>query len=179
MILQELKNLRFRPLRSIKRSEWLKTGSWIAAIGFVLWIGLFVLPVMPVKDISMLPTITPGSWVWIWPTTRWWSPEKGEIVITSLPASVISYLKTSPKYRARFKNKPPQLILLKRVQGVPGERVRWQGKALTLGPGQYWVEGDNKSKSVDSRAPFFGPIPADDILGRAYLIWKSGANSHG
>ncbi|MBC8120421.1 MAG: S26 family signal peptidase [Gemmatimonadaceae bacterium] len=179
MIIEELKSVRIRPLGSVKPSEWLKAGLWIVSSGFVLWAGLFVVPVMSVKDVSMLPSVTPGSLVWIWPTTRWLLPQKGEVVITGLPTSVVSHLKKSPKYRAKFKDHPPEMVLLKRVQGVPGDRVKWQGKTITLGSDQYWVEGDNKRKSVDSRASFFGPVPASDILGRAYLLWKSGDNSHG
>jgi signal peptidase I len=86
--------------------------------------------------------------------------------------------------------------LVKRVIGLPGEtiestpdgRILIDGKALSepylphgtaLGPpvakqvvppGRYFVMGDNRSDSTDSR--FFGPIARSQILGRAFiLIW--------
>jgi type IV secretory pathway protease TraF len=178
--MESSKNYRFgfRPLHTIKVHEYLSAMVGVAVSGFVIWAGLFVLPVMWVKDASMQPTIPPGSLVWILPTIKIWAPQKGEIVITALPQSVISYLQSSPKYRARFKEKSPEIVLLKRIAAVPGERVSWQGKSIVLGPTQYWVEGDNKGKSIDSRSKFFGPIPQSDILGRAYLVWKSGETSH-
>jgi signal peptidase I len=45
--------------------------------------------------------------------------------------------------------------------------------ALELGPGEYFVVGDNRSASTDSR--FFGPVDIDHILGKIslrYWPWK-------
>jgi signal peptidase I len=38
---------------------------------------------------------------------------------------------------------------------------------VTLGPNEYFVMGDNRGNSLDSRS--FGPIPADQIVGRVAL----------
>lgn len=37
-------------------------------------------------------------------------------------------------------------------------------------PGQLWVMGDSRNYSVDSRAPGQGPVPVDDVIGRARWI---------
>lgn len=43
----------------------------------------------------------------------------------------------------------------------------------TLGPDQYFMMGDNRASSSDSR--FFGPVPEDLVVGRAFLrIWPLG-----
>lgn len=42
-------------------------------------------------------------------------------------------------------------------------------RPLTLAPGQYLVLGDNTARSNDSR--FWGPLPEDNVLGRAVLIY--------
>ncbi len=87
----------------------------------------------------------------------------------------------------------PGTPLIKRVIGVPGDTIRiangvvWvngqrldepyvQGAATTcstfcgpleLGPDMYYVMGDNRPDSLDSRT--FGPISGDDIIGRVVL----------
>ena len=45
-------------------------------------------------------------------------------------------------------------------------------EAVTLGEDEYFVLGDNRNNSADSREPSVGNIQKKDILGRAWLrIW--------
>lgn len=88
---------------------------------------------------------------------------------------------------------------IKRIIGMPGEKVRidsdgviyindkevteFYGKEIiadpgiardeiTLGHDEYFVMGDNRNNSTDSRNPSVGNIRKKDILGRAWLrIW--------
>lgn len=88
---------------------------------------------------------------------------------------------------------------IKRIIGMPGETVRidsdgviyindkelteFYGKEviddpgiarneITLGKDEYFVMGDNRNNSTDSRDPSVGNIRKKDILGRAWLrIW--------
>ena len=89
---------------------------------------------------------------------------------------------------------PSDRDFIKRVVGLPGDTINCQGGKLvrngqpvvepyldpgtetqsctrtTVGPGELFVMGDNRSNSQDSRA--FGPIEEDDVVGRAFVrIW--------
>ncbi len=96
----------------------------------------------------------------------------------------------------------PDTYYIKRIIGLPGERVRIDedgnifingellvesygreviqnpGLALqeiTLADDEYFVMGDNRNDSADSRMEMVGNIKRDDILGRAWLrIWPLG-----
>ena len=88
---------------------------------------------------------------------------------------------------------------IKRIIGMPGEKIRIDSEGviyvngevlneyygreviadpgvtkgeITLGKDEYFVMGDNRNNSTDSRDPVVGNIHRDDILGRAWLrIW--------
>ncbi len=56
------------------------------------------------------------------------------------------------------------MLLVKRVVAGPGDIVNHWGKPITLGVNEYYVLGDNRENSRDSRS--FGPIDGADITGR-------------
>ena len=102
--------------------------------------------------------------------------------------------------------RPPEYDLrcdIKRVVGMPGEHVRIdqsnavfiddvlapelyldagnQGPATwalqwICGENEYFVMGDNRSDSLDSRR--YGPVPIRSILGTVWLIWPPGSLRH-
>ncbi len=53
--------------------------------------------------------------------------------------------------------------MVKRVVGLPGERVPLIGRVGPLGPGEYLVVGDHLAGSTDGRA--FGPVSREEVAG--------------
>jgi signal peptidase I len=98
---------------------------------------------MLVRGGSMRPTLVPGQRIAVGPPRR--PLRRGAVVVVRRPGD--------------------GLELVKRVVGLPGERVTLDGQApdLVLGPDEYLVLGDHRDASTDSRA--FGPVGWERIVG--------------
>ncbi|CAD5322472.1 unnamed protein product [Arabidopsis thaliana] len=57
---------------------------------------------------------------------------------------------------------------IKRIVGMPGEWISSSRDVIRVPEGHCWVEGDNKTSSLDSRT--FGPIPLGLIQGRVTCV---------
>jgi type IV secretory pathway protease TraF len=162
-------------LRNAPWRKWAKKAAIVSTVGFGVLFGAFLYaPIIDVHDTSMGATIPPGSRVLMIRSVEWWPPKRGEIVITKFPPRLLSYLQTSKAYRKKYGDKAPPFTLLKRVVGVPGDKEEWNGQWITLGVDEYWLEGDNREKSIDSRFAHFGSVKREQLVGRAYLILKGG-----
>lgn len=93
-----------------------------------------------VKGASMEPTLHDGELHLI---SRWTQPAVGDIVVLEDPDA--------------------DKLLIKRITAGEGDFVSYYQGERVLGPEEYFVEGDNRDCSVDSR--YFGPITRDAIVG--------------
>jgi len=154
----------------------------IIALGAVFVVRQFLVQPFLVSGASMSPNFSSGDYLMVDELTyRIRPPERGEVVVFRYPND-------------------PSTFFIKRVIGLPGERVTvsdgkvviynteeksglelkerylpadlsTQGSAdVTLGPGEYFVMGDNRPYSFDSRS--WGLLPATDIVGLARIrLW--------
>ncbi len=137
----------------------------------------FVLMAVEIKGTSMTPTLLDGQrYILFRCPYLWREPRQGEIVvikdpqdhdlsvkrIVALPNDLVE-IRTNGVYVNNAKLSEPYLTsIASRASG--SEPV----KAMRLGPDGYFVLGDNRSRSADSR--LYGPVPRKFILG---LITKS------
>jgi signal peptidase I len=133
------------------------------------------------KGASMAPTLPAcnGRTLAEGFTYHFRDPHRGEIVVIHARGQLGGPITPDPHAR--------DLNLTKRAIGVPGDtlvgrngRVFVNGRkaddfptapfpAIHLGPKQYYVLGDNRSESQDSRD--FGPVPRAAIFARLILIY--------
>jgi len=108
-----------------------------------------------------------------------------------------------PAYGEIIVFKKDEILLEKRVAAVPGDTIEGRNDVIylngnavsepyvqhigirqgydflrnfgptTLKKGEYFVLGDNRDVSLDSRDPDYGPIPLDTIVGRPLFILSS------
>lgn len=102
-----------------------------------------------VEGRSMLRAYGPGDHVLVESLTyRLRRPRVGEVVVLRRPGGAARRV-------------------LKRVVAGPGTRVSVWGEDRVLGPGEWFVLGDNLDESTDSRE--WGPVGTKDIVARVWL----------
>jgi len=103
----------------------------------------------------MAPTIAPGDWLLVDPTTVRW-PRRGSIVVFHEPDS--------------------DLLAIKRVAAGPGDRVQLDERHLILATDEAWLLSDasdaallafGAGQPIDSRR--YGPVPLEALVGRAWF----------
>jgi signal peptidase I len=167
------------------------------ALVLALFIRTFIVQAFKIPSGSMLPTLLVGDHLLVNKllygvripfvgkrVLQVFEPERGDIVVFIYPED-------------RSKD------FIKRVQGLPGEKLELRDKVLYIddqpvedpyahfppnsrvramsprdnfGPivvpeGEVFVMGDNRDFSHDSR--FWGTVPIDDILGKAFILYYS------
>lgn len=149
----------------------------VLAVVIVVPIRLFVAQPFVVEGESMHPTFETGDYLIVDQLSyRFSDPKRGDVVVFRYPND-------------------ETVFYIKRIIGLPGETVsinagvttvtRVDGTKLALdesyvvvddvtltqdyalGEGEYFVMGDNRPHSSDSRA--WGALPERDIMGRAYV----------
>jgi len=156
--------------------EWIVIAGGALLVAFV--IKTFLLQAFYIPSLSMAPTLRVNDRVLV---------NKLSYDVHDVHRGDVIVFQSPPEESSETKD------LIKRVIGLPGETVESSdghividGRPLnepylhgvftgpvektTIPPDHYWVMGDNRTNSRDSR--FFGAIPKSLIVGRAFVrVW--------
>ncbi len=162
---------------SFRQEAWETVRFLLIAFAIVIPIRIFVAQPFIVSGSSMDPTFQNGQYLIVDELSyNIGNPARGDVIVFKYP-------------------KNPSQYFIKRVIGLPGETVNIdttghvsikdkdgnsvalnepyvvypsdQASSSTLGADQYFVMGDNRAGSFDSRA--WGPVARNLIIGKAFL----------
>lgn len=172
-------------LSGSERPFWQKASEFIwemvrvavISLAIIIPVRYFLIQPFYVKGASMEPNFYDHEYLIIDEISyRFNQPQRGDIVVFKYP-------------------KDPKQFFIKRVVGLPGERVKIEDNKIyidgtilneayldsgaetvlalrgygdvVLGSDEYFLLGDNRSQSLDSRS--FGPVKREYIIGRTWL----------
>ena len=163
---------------SFREEAWETARFLLIAFAIVVPIRIFIAQPFIVSGASMDPTFKDKQYLIVDELSyRLGEPSRGDVAIFKYP-------------------KNPKQYFIKRIIGLPGETILVSGQGqvsikdtdgevsltlkepyvkntkedsveLTLKPGEYFMMGDNRAGSFDSRV--WGPVNRDLIVGRAFL----------
>lgn len=149
----------------------------IIALIIVVPIRYFLFQPFFVKGQSMEPNFENGDYLIVDEISyRFGEPQRGEVVVFKYPND------PSQRYIKRIIALPEEKIEIKEGQviiyNLEGKKVLGESDylssvftsgtvSLTLDEDEYYVLGDNRSSSADSRR--WGPLPRENIVGRVFI----------
>ena len=147
---------------------------WIVVFALIIYGGLsFTVQHYRIEQTCMIPNIDPGERLAISKISyRVHDPERGDIITLHPPQD------------------PASIPYIKRIIGLPNETIEIKDgatyidgarleepylqepmdqpfEAVTIPPDHYFVMGDNRCVSADSRS--WGAVPRENIIGKAWL----------
>lgn len=156
----------------------------VIGASFFLIVYLFFVQPHQVNGRSMFPTFNSGDYLLTNKISyRLGNPKMGDVVVFHAPEQANCPTGTGCDFIKRIIAVPGDTISLQdNNYYVNGEKVNEsyipvdyktlpgkfiEGRTVTMGPDEYFVSGDNREFSSDSRV--WGPITKDDIVGKAFV----------
>lgn len=145
-----------------------------ALISLVIFFFVYIFLVQPhrVKGDSMLPNFHDGELLLTEKVTyRIYKPERGDVIVFRAPQRNVDFIKRIvglPGDTIRIEDGTVFINDEKLVE--PYETQKTQGSAsVVLGQDEYFVLGDNRGSSSDSRS--FGPVRRGAMRGKVWLVY--------
>ncbi len=138
--------------QNTKNSVWELIKFSIISLLIVIPIRFWIAQPFIVEGASMDPTFKNGDYLIVDEISyRFNEPRKGDVIVFHYPLD-------------------PSKYFIKRVVGLPGETITFNSQSVTLGDDEYFVMGDNRPSSSDSR--IWGPVKQEFLVGRTIVrLW--------
>ncbi|HTW41442.1 MAG TPA: signal peptidase I [Solirubrobacteraceae bacterium] len=171
----------------------------VVALGVAEGVQAEVVKPFKIPSGSMEPTLTVGQRVLVNRLAfDFHAPQRGEVVVFHPPSSLSCAVSINPGEPCPRGNEHPSgTYFVKRVIGLPGDRLSIRDgypvingreltdepyttpcggaaecnmpQTITIPPGRYFMMGDNRGDSDDSR--FWGPIPERWMVGEVFFTY--------
>lgn len=153
--------------------EWIV--SIIIAVALVLLIHNYLGQLVRVDGASMQPTLYTDQRVLVTKIPYWNDEniERGDIVITKYPDNKDNFVKrviALPGDKLKIEYGILYINDIQIDEPYIKEEMGNDYSEIIIPEGHYFVMGDNRNHSKDSRSSSVGPLPRDMIQGRAYAI---------
>jgi signal peptidase I len=157
------------------------------ALGIFLVIYLFVAQPHLVKGESMLPSYHEGEYILTSKIYKWWgNPQRGDVIVLKSPddksVQFIKRIVGLPGEKIKVSSGKVTIYNKEHTSGwelgesyigtaVPtyGNTFLPDGEVYEIPAGKYFVMGDNRPFSYDSRN--WGALPKGDIVGKAFFVY--------
>lgn len=152
------------------------------ALALFLFIYLLIMQPHKIKGASMMPNFPDSEFLLTDKVSyRFGEPKRGDVVVFKAP------INESEEFIKRIIGLPGERVMVKSGRVYINDKVLdesayldasvytsaadflAEGQAYTVPAGKYFVLGDNRPHSSDSR--YWGPITKKEITGRAWLIY--------
>jgi len=153
---------------------------WVLAIGVAIGVGLFmhifVVEAFVVDGASMEPTFHTNNRIVLWKSAYLFSePRRGDVIVFRYPGD------TSRDFIKRIIGTPGDTVEIRSgYVYVNGREIKedylqsfplYDFSAQKVPQGSYFVLGDNRNNSMDSRDKSVGFVPRTYIIGKAELVF--------
>ncbi len=152
----------------------------VISLAIILPIRYFLIQPFYVKGASMEPTFDDHEYLIIDELSyRFRPPARGEVVVFRYPLDPRQYfikrvvglpgetVKVAGDHVVIFNEASPEGEILDESAYLPSDVSTRGDRTVKLGKDEYFVLGDNRSASLDSR--IFGPLPLANIVGRVWI----------
>ncbi|MCL5666726.1 MAG: signal peptidase I [Patescibacteria group bacterium] len=168
------------PMRAAGSFIWDLVKILIIALVIIVPFRMFIAEPFVVSGYSMMPNFHDKDYLIIDRISyRFSPPQRGDVIVFKYPKDTSQFfikriiglpgekVQIKQGHVVIYNNEHPEGFVLNEPYLPSQTETLGSGNIVTLGSGEYYVLGDNRTASSDSRV--WGILPKDDIVGKVWL----------